>query len=276
MFSQPLAEVGFCRFTLSQDAVRLIESEFLRFKKGIRDEFQKRHHEVRELSDIDLWRFLANCCEYKEVTQRGSIFDLSCFHVLSLRRNIEHEVGATGDLTEFLQQGAYKLMNCGFFVSPAQEPEPEHEHGLEPEQTSPPAQAQEPHVDGWNLGPQLWDLAFPNAVTVVTAITESTTENGATEFWPGSHLVSSRTQVLKHTRPITPNLGPGDSVMFSFRTLHRGNVNLTNEDRVLLYLVFHRDHRHHRHHRVKDQNLTALGIKASLLPVETRSGRNKF
>lgn len=259
-----MAKQGFAGFKLPRSTMTRVDLVFMNFKSSIRSQADRRGH-IEAGADVTLWSALAQQDAgggFKEVTKRGNIFDLSFFHVKSLRTAVEMALSSEVKPTSFqtyVLKGGYHLVNCGFFVSPAQN---RGELAL--------AAAQLPHVDDGNIANDVeWDPRYPEAFTVVLALTRSSAENGATSFWPGSHLVKPA-QALKDIKPTVPELKPGEGFAFSFKTVHKGGTNTTGADRVLLYLVYH------KRLGLKDRNLLSLGVKSNLLPIETRSGRGRL
>ena len=70
---------------------------------------------------------------------------------------------------------------------------------------------------------------------MLTALTPTTRENGATVVLPGSHLWDYGDLLPDHTDPrlVTPELGPGDSLLLLSSTLHAGGSNQTEETRMV-------------------------------------------
>lgn len=79
-----------------------------------------------------------------------------------------------------------------------------------------------------NLPPYYFTLFMP-----LVAITQ---QNGPTQFIKGSH----RKQVMdeREEEIYAPLLSPGDVVIFDGRTLHRGQANQTQEERLIAYITF--------------------------------------
>jgi hypothetical protein len=288
MLSRQLAKLGFAKFSVSQSALKNIEVVFLRLSTEIRANAKKRgvsvNHEHADNKDV--WQMLTmphpEFLGFKEVTRRGNIYDLSFFHLKSLRELVvasilepqpQHQNDQNDKnyrqpsaFQKFVAKGGYHLVNAGFFVSPATS-SPESANNSNNAKNG---NKQRAHVDDGSIAQNVeWDHHFPEAFTVVLGLTKSTIENGATSFWPASHLVKPAV-AIKSIEPVVPELKPGEGVIFSFRTLHQGGLNLTSKDRVLLYLVFH------KRLGLRDKNLEALGPKPALLPVETRSGRGRI
>lgn len=108
---------------------------------------------------------------------------------------------------------------------------------------------QEVHRDRKHLFPELPFALPPWAISVNIALTDFTLENGATELWPGSHLIvdatleerletSQRSAGLPTKRLAMP---AGSIALRDSRLWHRGMPNRTGEIRVMLDLSYHRD-----------------------------------
>lgn len=63
-------------------------------------------------------------------------------------------------------------------------------------------------------------------VNVVWPLTTFTADNGGTRIWPGSHLRQGETS-LAEAEAVSPDLAPGDALMFLGSTLHGGGANRT-------------------------------------------------
>ena len=96
--------------------------------------------------------------------------------------------------------------------------------------------------------------AMPPLLLVVNiALDDFTADNGATEIWPGSHLLvdaddkEAATLIIpeqRHkTQPSTrTTMTAGSVVMRDMRTWHRGMPNNTHEPRTMLMLVYYRQY----------------------------------
>lgn len=94
-----------------------------------------------------------------------------------------------------------------------------------------------------------WD-SFPESfLTVIVAIDQTNTENGATEVFPGYHLsgyMSPRdgeyhelpVSAIDESKGVILNLEPGDIAIFSGFTPHRSGPNLSDRPRRQLYLSY--------------------------------------
>lgn len=113
------------------------------------------------------------------------------------------------------------------------------------------------HRDQRHLFPEL-SLGLPISMAVVNIpLVDFTVENGATEVWPGSHLITDldcdplsddpnpcpevRAAELPTVRMATP---AGSLVVRDMRLWHRGMPNRTNERRSMLSLVYARQFHH--------------------------------
>jgi hypothetical protein len=104
------------------------------------------------------------------------------------------------------------------------------------------------HRDTGHLFPEA-PFVLPPAVMVVNIpLVDFTEENGATEIWPGSHLILDRSPeeaalileraaLLPSVRTIMP---AGSVVVRDMRAWHRGMPNNTDKPRMMLALVFFR------------------------------------
>ena len=90
-------------------------------------------------------------------------------------------------------------------------------------------------MEGQNLSaPDV--LLPPYYFTVLIPLVEITKENGPTEFVKGSHLEQA---VDEHSAEIfSPLLQPGDVVIFDGRTLHRGTLNQSKQEKLIAYMTF--------------------------------------
>ena len=114
--------------------------------------------------------------------------------------------------------------------------------------TFPGSGVQNLHRDCGHLFPEL-RVALPPALLVVNIpLVEFTVENGATEIWPGSHLMLDRDReeianLLERSAryPSRQTLMPAGSVVVrDMRAWHRGMPNSTDKPRMMLALVFFR------------------------------------
>jgi ectoine hydroxylase-related dioxygenase (phytanoyl-CoA dioxygenase family) len=96
-------------------------------------------------------------------------------------------------------------------------------------------------------------LEFPFAMTVNIPLISTNIENGATEFWPGTHLRGNKglkderkgpwiaEKYLEERRKVRPPLRPaiskGSLIIRDFRMWHAGIANTTCEPRIMLALV---------------------------------------
>lgn len=105
------------------------------------------------------------------------------------------------------------------------------------------------HRDMGHLFPG-YPVPLPPAGLVVNiALTNFTLENGCTEVWPGTHLVTERTEqdtadlearcaLLPSVRTVMP---AGSLIVRDLRMVHRGMPNNTSEIRTMLAVVYARD-----------------------------------
>jgi len=104
------------------------------------------------------------------------------------------------------------------------------------------------HRDYDHLFPEL-PIALPIIQVVVNILlTDFTLENGATEVWPGTHLIvdgcpkdadalDERASMLPSVRTTAP---AGSIILRDMRTWHRGMPNQTNEIRTMLAMIYDR------------------------------------
>jgi hypothetical protein len=107
--------------------------------------------------------------------------------------------------------------------------------------------AQRWHADGGHV----FDHAHlpPHCINVFVPLVDLSANNGPTEFVPGTHVLGHfNATTATHTRgpgehaPAVPVLAPapaaGGVVMFDYRCKHRGGVNHSGQDRLLLCLCY--------------------------------------
>ena len=94
---------------------------------------------------------------------------------------------------------------------------------------------------------------FPKSfVTAIVAIDASSSDNGATEVFPGYHKRGCLTPedgmyhelplaAIDVTKGVTLDLAPGDVAVFSGYTPHRSEPNKSSQSRRLLYLSYNAD-----------------------------------
>ncbi len=104
------------------------------------------------------------------------------------------------------------------------------------------------HRDYEHLFPEL-PIALPTIqVAVNILLTDFTLENGATEVWPGTHLIvdshPSDAEALEERAKLLPSVrttaSAGSIILRDMRTWHRGMPNQTNEIRTMLAMVYDR------------------------------------
>jgi len=86
------------------------------------------------------------------------------------------------------------------------------------------ALAQYPHRDEDMWGGPKGELDY--LINVMWPLTDFTVANGATRLWPGSHL-GAVGGVADEGDAVTPELAPGDVLVFLGSTLHGGGANAT-------------------------------------------------
>lgn len=97
------------------------------------------------------------------------------------------------------------------------------------------------HKDGCIFeGNPLTPLLPPHAIGLLIPLIPFTNENGATKFWPGSHLNLTK---LEHEYKNDTNfydaiLDIGSCILLDYRLVHKANPNLSNDVRPLLYINY--------------------------------------
>jgi len=118
--------------------------------------------------------------------------------------------------------------------------------------TWPGSQVQVLHRDTHLLFPDLGTPLPPHTVVVNINLVDFTVENGATEVWPGSHLITDRPEdrgvpleerarELPSERMVVP---AGTLVVRDLRMWHRGMPNRTEIIRPMLAIVYFRGFMH--------------------------------
>lgn len=94
-----------------------------------------------------------------------------------------------------------------------------------------------PEAQGYHLGRDL-------GVTMLTALTKTTRENGATCVLPGSHLWSYDQPYPdpSDNRIVYAEMEPGDSLILLSSLIHAGGENTTTEDRAVTACFASRSH----------------------------------
>jgi hypothetical protein len=111
---------------------------------------------------------------------------------------------------------------------------------------SAPGSADQPlHMDGGHLFQSTHGYEQtqnpPHCVNVFVPLVDITQENGPTEFWPGSHVLSRARDAYNGQTPSVKLAGQiGDIIIFDYRVVHRGLANRGTENRPLLYLTYAR------------------------------------
>ena len=118
--------------------------------------------------------------------------------------------------------------------------------------TWPGSSVQVLHRDTRLLFPELGVPLPPHTVVVNITLVDFTVENGATEVWPGSHLIvdgpedkgiplEERASALPSVRMVVP---AGSLVVRDLRMWHRGMPNQTDLIRTMLAIVYFRSFMH--------------------------------
>jgi ectoine hydroxylase-related dioxygenase (phytanoyl-CoA dioxygenase family) len=95
------------------------------------------------------------------------------------------------------------------------------------------------HRDSAPLFPQVGGMGLPcHALTYSLPMVALDDRVGTTAFWPGSHrLDEAPNELAPHHRPEVPL---GSAVLWDFRTWHRGEPNLTDAARPMVYATYSR------------------------------------
>jgi ectoine hydroxylase-related dioxygenase (phytanoyl-CoA dioxygenase family) len=97
------------------------------------------------------------------------------------------------------------------------------------------------HCDNDSLFPETGSLLTPAfSIAVILPLIALTSEIGATEVKPGSHLRPDRDAPPLPSAVPAPN--PGDCYLMDSRLMHRGLANQSSVKRPILSLVYHRDY----------------------------------
>jgi ectoine hydroxylase-related dioxygenase (phytanoyl-CoA dioxygenase family) len=90
------------------------------------------------------------------------------------------------------------------------------------------------HGDGGHLFDHT-DLP-PHCINVFYPLVDLSTENGCTEFVPGSHRLRHFDSTIETTFGLCCKIG--GAVLFDYRLKHRGGSNISQEPRPVLYLAY--------------------------------------
>ena len=106
----------------------------------------------------------------------------------------------------------------------------------------PGAADQQPHMDGGHLyqSTHSYEQAQNpcHCLNVFVPLVDVTDENGPTEFWPGSHVLSQARAAYNGQMPSVRLAGnKGDAIIFDYRVVHRGAGNSADARRPVLYLT---------------------------------------
>lgn len=96
----------------------------------------------------------------------------------------------------------------------------------------PGAVQQPPHSDGDHLSDE--EMLPPHCLNVFVPLDDFTAANGATQFWPASHLLLNW---YSHEM-YTPTPSAGGCVVMDYRVKHRGGANQTGRVRTMLYVTY--------------------------------------
>ncbi|MYA04773.1 MAG: phytanoyl-CoA dioxygenase family protein [Caldilineaceae bacterium SB0664_bin_22] len=111
----------------------------------------------------------------------------------------------------------------------------------------PGSQMQPLHTDAAPLWPNLRTAHPPVSLVVNVSLVDVTEDNGSTELWPGTHLLSlggarrvdieTETQRRAEVPPVRANTAKGSLVIRDTRLWHRGMPNLSNQIRHMIAMV---------------------------------------
>lgn len=110
------------------------------------------------------------------------------------------------------------------------------------------------HRDTGQLFPEV-PYVLPISIAVVNiALSDFTLENGATEVWPGTHLITDESpeerhpaileERARHMPSVRLTMPAGSIVIRDLRVWHRGMPNQTNDLRMMLAIVYFRQFHH--------------------------------
>lgn len=96
------------------------------------------------------------------------------------------------------------------------------------------------HRDTYDLfHDEMLNLSLPPCyLTVLVPLVPMSKKNGATEIVPGSHKKPLRE--VEGKEPVYAETEVGDVVIFNGNVWHRGGPNNADEDRPVLYFVYHK------------------------------------
>jgi phytanoyl-CoA hydroxylase len=109
-------------------------------------------------------------------------------------------------------------------------------------------------LTGWHRDIRFWSFEREDLVSVWLALGDETIDNGALWFVPGSHRVAfdadrfdeakffradraDNAEILRTAE--SPNLAPGDAVLFHCNTLHSAGKNVTDAVKFSLVYTYH-------------------------------------
>ena len=111
----------------------------------------------------------------------------------------------------------------------------------------PESQMQPLHADAAPLWPKLQTAHPPVSLIVNVSLVDVTEDNGSTELWPGTHLLSlggdrrvdaeTEAQRRAEVPPVRANAAKGSLVIRDARLWHRGMPNLSNQIRHMIAMV---------------------------------------
>ncbi len=110
----------------------------------------------------------------------------------------------------------------------------------------PQSQMQPLHADAAHLWPSLPKAHPPASLIVNVALTDVTIDNGSTELWPGTHLITSgQRRISAETEaqrrlvvpPVRANTAKGSLLIRDARLWHRGMPNPSDEIRHMIAMI---------------------------------------
>ncbi len=110
----------------------------------------------------------------------------------------------------------------------------------------PQSRMQPLHADAAHLWPSLPEAHPPASLIVNVALTDVTVDNGSTELWPGTHLITSDQRQISAeiearrrlvAPPVRANTAKGSLLIRDARLWHRGMPNPSDEIRHMIAMI---------------------------------------
>lgn len=77
-----------------------------------------------------------------------------------------------------------------------------------------------------------------HALNIFIPLVDLTAANGATEFYPTTHILRQYSRTDGPAQPVVPLAKAGDAVIFDYRVKHRGLANNSQSPRPVIYVTF--------------------------------------